>query len=156
MSRLVDPTNPALWADGSPRSQNTGFTLGFGDVQIDLRALQITGTRRRGSSNPGPRGQQSGSKATRLRKALAASAVPMTSRELAEATGIDIDMVPSCMQWSISNGQILVLREKPYRYYVPAGAGDARPPGRYSPIPENQAAGQRSTDKRAAIRRGGI
>lgn len=28
---LVDRDNPGQWADGSPRSQNNGFTHGFGE-----------------------------------------------------------------------------------------------------------------------------
>ena len=28
---LVDPKNPALWLDGTPRSQNNGFTNGMGE-----------------------------------------------------------------------------------------------------------------------------
>ncbi|GER16716.1 hypothetical protein [Variovorax boronicumulans] len=29
---LVDPTNPARWADGSPRSLNNAFVLGYSDT----------------------------------------------------------------------------------------------------------------------------
>lgn len=123
LSSLIDP-NPAFWADGTERSQNNGFTHGFGE-RIDLHAMQVSENRRRGSSNGidtrRERGPQSGSKAQQLRDALAAG--PMTSRELAAVTGIHMDHVPSLLQWSVSIGQIKQLREtKPIRYALPSAA----------------------------------
>jgi hypothetical protein len=35
MSSLIDPNNPARWADGTPRSQNNGFTSGMTGEPID-------------------------------------------------------------------------------------------------------------------------
>lgn len=32
---LADPKNPALWSDGSPRSQQSGFCLGHSGKPID-------------------------------------------------------------------------------------------------------------------------
>lgn len=40
MTSLIDPKNPARWADGSPRSQNNGFTLGLSNQPIDWGQLQ--------------------------------------------------------------------------------------------------------------------
>lgn len=44
MTSLIDPTNPARWRDGSPRSLNTGFTNGFGE-RIDWTPLQVNAGR---------------------------------------------------------------------------------------------------------------
>lgn len=37
---LIDPTNPARWADGAPRSQNNCFTQAFDGEPIDWAGFQ--------------------------------------------------------------------------------------------------------------------
>jgi hypothetical protein len=120
---LRHPTNPLLWADGTPRSQNNGFTNGLGEP-INYRALDMAAKRSRESSQSVDavrRGESTRkSKAQALRDALAAGAA-LTSRELSAATGIHMDLVPSLLQWSVSNGTVKQLTDKkPFRYQLPA------------------------------------
>lgn len=37
---LADPTNPAMWADGTERSQNNAFDIAASFYRIDTRKMQ--------------------------------------------------------------------------------------------------------------------
>lgn len=103
MTSLVDPTNPALWADGSERSQNNGFTHGFGEP-IDWKPMQRRANLRQTSS-----------------KAV----------ERQRAQGLTVGSIP-LMGKKLERNRLAMISI------------------------ENAEAGRASTDKRSAIRRGGI
>lgn len=46
LSSLIDPKNPAFWADGTKRSEHLGFTLGFTGEPIDWKPMQHAETMR--------------------------------------------------------------------------------------------------------------
>lgn len=103
---LVDPKNPLRWADGSKRSTDNGFVLGFLGVPVDWSFMQ---------------------RAARLRKASTRNV------EAARVQGKD-------------RSSIFGLSKK----------ADDRLATRRNFAVEGREAGQRSTDKRAALKRGGI
>ncbi|OUM00554.1 hypothetical protein [Variovorax sp. JS1663] len=45
MSSLIDPTNPARWADGSKRSIDNGFVVGITGEPIDWSQFQVNAGR---------------------------------------------------------------------------------------------------------------
>ncbi len=47
---LRHATNPARWADGTPRSQGNGFTLGYSDQPIDWTGFNLTAAMRERST----------------------------------------------------------------------------------------------------------
>ncbi|CAN7325571.1 hypothetical protein LJR084_001885 [Variovorax sp. LjRoot84] len=104
---LVHPKNPRRWADGSKRSIDNGFVLGFSGVPIDWAPLQRSAVLRSAST----------------RKV-----------ENARARGTDFSTIHGI---SKKSDAILSARRK------------------YSAPVEGAEAGQRSADKRDALRRGG-
>lgn len=109
MSSLIDPIDPAYWADGEKRSENNGFCLGHTGEPINWAALQESARN-------------------------SASSTRAVGRSRAQ--GVD-----------------------PAKIYGLSRKADERllsAPAKYSPAIEGREAGRKSTDKRDALRRGGI
>jgi hypothetical protein len=128
---LVDRTNPAFWADGTPRSQNNGFTCGHGERLKDWAVMATNASRSRKLSEQGgvfrqsppgliPSQPKPESKSGQIREVL--KAMPMTGREIAALVGIDPATITAFMQNDIQHGRIIPLREfKPVRYALRGG-----------------------------------
>lgn len=144
---LRHATNPARWADGSPRSQCNAFTLGYTDQPIDWSGFNLTAAMRERSTRtverrrvlegrdfttpvgmavrpvetigPAITSAMPLSMTERLRAALATG--PKSGDELAELLGVNIGAIGPLLKYDIKQ-QRVVRTGSPFAFsYALAG-----------------------------------